>query len=383
MQRSEPCPSCGGTHWLPLPGWSRAAMLSDGRFLEAELNKEHCRDCRLLRHARPPSKEKLEAIFREGYELYAHPAGGGFEMQRQRRYADWVLALIGTRQVETVFEIGAGNGSFLTELHRRMPDWQLSGVEPSSVAAGHARNAGFDIQTGMLQDIDVSEADADIVLAINVVEHAHDPAAFLAHAATALSEEGCLIVICPDGERPSSELLVYDHLHSFTALALDNIARKAGLTVAQRMIAPVSLGPFQAFLLRRMNAADETARIGAPAQGLYEWRYRFLLAWHQLDAALLQRVEAAGENVWAFGGGESAQMLRTYAPETWSRVSGVLSDVAGFFDGQPVRIYGPAAERQARTLLLAVRPEIQGAVANRLTHDGNNVVLWDDLILGG
>ncbi|WP_168713214.1 class I SAM-dependent methyltransferase [Parvibaculum lavamentivorans] len=358
-------------------------MLSDGRFLEAQLNKEHCRDCRLVRHVSPPSKDQLEAIFKEGYELYAHPAGDSFEMQRQRRYADWILALIGARPVETVFEIGAGNGSFLTELHRRMPDWRLKGLEPSPIAAGHARESGFDIQTGLLQDIDVSGADADIVLAINVVEHAHDPTAFLSHAVTAVADNGCLIVVCPDGERPSSELLVYDHLHSFTALAIDNIARKAGLTITQRVIAPVSLGPFQALLLRRSSEADESARIGAPAQGLYEWRYRFLLAWHQLDSALVQRIESAGGNVWAFGGGESAQMLRTYAPETWSRVAGVLSDVPGSFDRQPVRIYGPSTDGQPRTLLLAVRPEIQGAVANRLTHDGNKVVQWDDLILGG
>lgn len=355
-------------------------MLSDGQLIRSALKKEHCKSCQLLRHVSPPSQRDLDEIFRREYTLYARAPGGDFEAQRQRRYADWALSMTGRRTGQSLFEIGAGNGSFLLQLQQRVPTWTLAGLEPSSVAAEFARHAGLDIQTATLDEISEPEISADIVLAINVLEHTEYPETFLRQAASLMKSSGCIIVICPDGERPSSELLVYDHIHTFTADSIHNIAQAAGLVVERRTIAPAPLGPFQAFLLRSRNKSSEIIQIASSRSDLYERRHRFLTAWHNLDDALFERVCQFEGEIWAFGCGENAQMLRSYAPKTWNLVSCIIADITGDFDGVPVQKYQPATVNGKRTLLLAVRPEVQRKVADRLQDEGHLVIRWDDLM---
>ena len=380
MQKSKPCLSCGGTEWRPLPHWENASMLSDGQLVRYELKKEHCKSCQLLRHVSPPTQSDLDDIFKRGYTLYARAPGDDFEMRRQHRYVGWVLSMVDQQPECSLFELGAGNGSFLLQLQKLAPTWKLAGLEPSAVAAEFARHAGFDIQIATLAELNTPKSQADIVLAINVLEHAEDPVAFLRHSALLMKNAGCIVIICPDGERPSSELLVYDHIHSFTTRSIHNIARAAGLIVESRSVAPEPLGPFQAFKLRGAHDKPSAVSLISSPDDLYERRDCFLTSWHNLDDALFQRAHRFGEEIWAFGCGENAQLLRTYAPKTWGLVTGVTADVKGDFDGTPINQYQPALKDRSRTLLLAVRPEVQGDVAKRLQDDGHRVIQWDDLM---
>ncbi|MNW06697.1 hypothetical protein D3C71_2031450 [compost metagenome] len=84
--------------------------------------------------------------------------------------------------------------------------------------------------------------------------------------------------------------------------------------------------------------------------------------------------------MWAFGSGENAQLLRAYAPKVWSKVQGVVADSAGVFDGKPIALYQAARTGGKRTILLAIRPGIQGVVEGRLSADGHTVIRWDDLV---
>lgn len=355
-------------------------MLSDGQLMHADLKKEHCSICQLVRHVLSPSQRDLDLIFKDNYTLYARPPGGEFEAQRQLRYVEWVLSITGKTPGQSLFEIGAGNGSFLLQLRNLVPTWTLCGLEPSSTAAEFANFAGFDIRTSTLDELDKSEIGADITLAINVLEHTEDPISFLRQAASITKKSGRVMIICPDGERPSSELLIYDHVHSFTTNSIHNIAHAAGLSIERRTVAPELIGPFQAFLLRPADGKNERPPENKPPHDLYNRRLRFLTAWHKLDDALYQRVSQSGEKIWAFGCGENAQILRTYAPKTWSLVSGITADLVGEFDGAPVHLYQSANETLSGTLLLAVRPEVQNAVAKRLQLDGHRTIQWNDLM---
>jgi 2-polyprenyl-3-methyl-5-hydroxy-6-metoxy-1,4-benzoquinol methylase len=355
-------------------------MLSDGQLVHADLKKEHCKNCQMVRHVSPPSQEGLDRIYKENYTLYARPPGDNFEAQRQLRYVEWVLSITGQKPGQSLFEIGAGNGSFLLQLRNLTPTWTLRGLEPSSVAAEFANHAGFNIHTSTLDEVDKSLINADIVLAINVLEHTENPVDFLRQAASITKNTGRVLIICPDGERPSSELLIYDHVHSFTANAFHNIANEAGLSIEQRIIAPQSIGPFQAFLLCPTKREIEYQPDNLSSPDLYNQRLHFFTAWHNLDDALFQRARQSDEKIWAFGCGENAQILRTYAPKTWGLVSGITADLTGEFDGVAIQQYRPANKVHGRTLLLAVRPEIQNAVAKRLQLDGHRTIQWDDLM---
>lgn len=350
-------------------------MLSDGRSIIASLEKEECRNCGLMRHISSPSQEEIEAIFSQDYALHARLTNSIFEDQRQRIYAEWILDLLRDRKVNSVFEIGAGTGSLMAELQRRAPSWRLKGVEPVPAAVSH-RTADLDIERGLLRDIDTRSLKVDVVLSVNVIEHVHNPLEFLQQSKMALTDDGCIVVICPDGDRPTTEMLIYDHIHSFTSRAIEGIAKSADLAVIDRQTAPPALGAFQAILLARGFSKWVAPRM---ADDLFERRMRLFSCWQKLDDALYERIRDC-PNLWAFGGGENAQLLRAYAPNTWNKVRGILADSAGFFDARPITRYEAASASRARTVLLAVRPEIQIAVAQRLINDGNSIIRWDDLV---
>lgn len=350
-------------------------MLSDGRSIEAPLEKQHCDACGLIRHSILPSQAEIEAIFDQDYTLHTRLLNNSYEKLRQSRYADWIIDLLQGRAVSSVFEVGAGTGALMAELRRRSPAWKYSGVEPVAAAAAQV-SEGLDIQVGLLRDIDTSTLHVDVVLSVNVIEHVHDPIAFLKQSRAALVDGGCVIVICPDGDRPTTEMLIYDHIHSFTARALEVIAHLAGFSVLCRHTAPSALGAFQAVLL--VPGAD-CAISDPPISSLYDKRFRLMERWQKLDEMLIRRIGECS-SLWAFGAGENAQLLRAYAPLTWKLVGGLLGDESGFFDGRPLSLYGSTQIEAGSKILLAVKPEVQGEVAQRLAVNGDTVIRWDDLV---
>lgn len=350
-------------------------MLSDGRSIAAPLEKKHCEVCGLIRHSSPPSQAAIEAIFSRDYALHARLVDNAFETQRQSLYADWILDLLGPSTIDSIFEIGAGTGSLMTELRRRAPHLRLKGVEPVVSAVSEAAT-DLDIEVGLLRDIDTASLRVDVVLSVNVIEHVHDPIEFLLQSRAALSEGGRIVVVCPDGDHPSTEMLIYDHIHSFTLRSFEEIAQRAGLKITDRQPAPTALGAFQAVVL----VLGPDAPVASPMiDDLYEQRSNFLHRWLQLDQALLERVGDC-PSLLAFGSGENAQLLRAYAPGVWGKVQGIVADSTGVFDGKPIALYEPAKTGGERTILLAVRPGIQGIVEGRLAADGHTVIRWDDLV---
>lgn len=350
-------------------------MLSDGRSIAAPLEKMHCEVCGLIRHSSPPSQAVIEAIFSRDYALHSRLVDNAFEAQRQSLYADWILDLLGPSTIDSIFEIGAGTGSLMAELRRHAPHLRLKGVEPVVPALSEAAT-DIDIEVGLLRDIDTASLKVDVVLSVNVIEHVHDPIEFLLQSRTALSKGGRIVVICPDGDHPSTEILIYDHIHSFTLRSFEKIARRADLKITDRQPAPAALGAFQPVVL---VPGPDVSLASPMIDDLYEQRSSFLHRWQQLDQALLERV-ADYPSLWAFGNGENAQLLRAYAPRIWSKVHGIVADSAGVFDGKPIALYEAARTGGERTLLLAVRPGIQGIVEGRLTADGHTAIRWDDLV---
>src|SRR5262245_51696097 len=214
------CEACGSADVRPLPALAGQSMLSDGRVVPLPLRRIACRNCGLAAHAEPPSAETTSRFFDGGYDLYAHPPGNRFERERQRRYAKWLSSLVGSARPASVFEIGCGNGSLLLELRGLWPSASLAGLEPASAAARHAREAGFDVMQGFLESSARPAAAADLVLSVNVIEHSPEPIRFLRFFRDCMAGLGRGIIICPDGDVPSAELLIFDHLHSFSAAAL-------------------------------------------------------------------------------------------------------------------------------------------------------------------
>lgn len=354
-------------------------MRSDGALVDAPLAKVGCGACGLVRHATMPTREVVASQFGDDYALYAHAPGGAFERARQAAYARWILDQLGDWTPASVFEVGCGNGSLLLELAGTWPGACLSGVDPSPAAIAHARAAGVRAAEGYLDDAYAGDAQ-DLVIAINVIEHTRDPRGFLAAAARLLAPGGRLLIVCPDGDRPSSELLVHDHFYTFSRQALLTLAQSEGLVALSQQQAPDVLGEFQSLLARRGDTDDAPPAM-SDATALHAARTAYLQAWAGLDAHLLARIDPA-RPVWCFGVGEATRMLHAYAPLASRAIAGYVADApAGVtFAGRPLLDYAALDRTLRPQVLLGMRPRVQPRVARRLEEDGMQAIRWDDVV---
>jgi SAM-dependent methyltransferase len=375
------CPACGGDlHALPeLP---QQSMLSDGRIVPDALRRIACTTCGLAMLLDPPGDAAAHRIFAADYDLYAHAPGNTYERERQRRYADWIRDIAATLPHGRVFEVGCGNASLLAELRELWPEANFAGIEPAPAAVPYARQAGFVVQQGFLESGELASAPADLVLSVNVIEHTPDPVRFLRAFGDCMTGSGRGIVICPDGDTPSAELLIRDHLYSLSEAALRRFCDAAGLGVAGRWKSPPGLHGFQAVLVQR--PAGGPAPVSDPptaAATLFEARKALLSRWQLLDARLEQRTAGIAE-IGCFGIGEAAQLLRAYAPGLWRKFALFTVDGGdGQLDDRPVLDYAALKPVAGRAFLLAVRAELQEIIGRRLKGDGHETVAWADLVL--
>ena len=282
--------------------------------------------------------------------------------------------MLGDAPVTSLFEAGCGNGSLLQELRRQRPAWRLSGLEPAPGAVAEAQAAGLHVREGYVGGEDLPDK-ADVVVAINTAEHVEDPVEFLRLLGDCLAPDGRLVIVCPDGDVPGVELLIYDHVHSFSRSALYRIAKSAGFNVIRHEPSPGALGTFQGLVLTRNGTSIAEPPV---PPSLMTQRQSYLQAWRDLDASLLVRCPS---QLVAFGAGEAAGLLRVYAPQTWSRVRGVTLDGgSGDYAGLPVIDYASLKPDASQAVLLAVRPAVQGTLAARLEADGHVPIRWDDLV---
>jgi SAM-dependent methyltransferase len=352
-------------------------MASDWRLVAEPLGKRACQQCGLIARPLTPA---IRHLF-DSYELYAHAPGPGHEAVRQGRYAQWIAAHL-DRPPALVFDAGCGNGSLLCALAAVWPGAALEGCDRSGASVAHGAAAGLSVWQGSPASRAASAA-PDLVVSVNVIEHTPDPAAFVRELSDVLGEGGTLVLICPDGSNPSVELLVADHLSSFTSTHLTGLVARPGLTATGTDQAPPELGAFQMVVARKgtSTAAGTTPVLsGATVEPDVSSRVAaasaFLERWRALDGQLAPRVP---DGSVCFGVGETAGLLRAYAPRTWTAVCACTSDDAteALFGITPVV---PLDFVPATTpILLAVRPADQPRVAARLAGRFPRVISWYDV----
>jgi SAM-dependent methyltransferase len=352
-------------------------MASDWRLLATPLRRHACLACGLL----ATRTQFSSGLFEDHYALYAHsPTDVRRERERQRAYARWILDACHragkTAQPRFVLDVGCGNGSLLLALKAHWPSATLIGCDPSAEAVAHAAGAGCTIWQGTASSVP-SRVQADVVVSVNVIEHTDDPLAFLRNLRGGLTDDGTLVLICPDGGKPGVELLIADHVHSFAARHLCSLLERAGLAPRDVEQAPTALGSFQLIIAGTAQAAPEAL---SPLTTVDVSACRsYLQQWSALDAQLLSRIGDGG--VSCFGIGEAAGLLRAYTPRTWQRVRSCTAD-----EVRPSSRFGslPAVPLEQisadATLLLAVRPQDQPGLAARLSSRFARVISWHDLI---
>ena len=207
-------------------------------------------------------------VFASGYELYGHAPGAPRETGRQVAYADWIGSFTRARP-RHVLDVGCGNGSLLLALRRCGPR-----RDAASTRRPRARTRASSGNRRQAATVDSCRAAADLVICVNVLEHTEDPPRFLHHLAGA-TDDGDVIVVCPDGRHPWTELLIADHLWSFMPAHLARWFDATGLHVTAIAAAPPSLGAFMLLRGTRARTSIRVATASSPSADLRDARTQY------------------------------------------------------------------------------------------------------------
>ncbi|MEM6622009.1 MAG: class I SAM-dependent methyltransferase [Pseudomonadota bacterium] len=370
------CRFCGSRLvTLPHPHPAQA-MLSDGRIWPEPLAKVWCTGCGAVAHVDPPDAAHVRRFDDGAYDLGADPCAA--DASRNQAYTDLIRAWSGPLPAR-VLEIGCGSGQTLAGLAEAWPETRCLGLEAAAQLAARPGADQITIVHGFVEDLAPPKQPYDLIYAINVIEHAADPAAFLQAAQRQLAPGGRILLVCPAAEPPNLELVFLDHIHTFTPTALSHAAAAAGLVISTCDTAPPGLAGFQIAVLVHRDAGETRAKSVDIAETAPANPTVYLSAWQGLDALLQTRLAGTG-TVDVFGAGEMAALIRCYAPQTWERVRTLLVDsLAGARAlDRPVRLLTEVAKPDA--ILIATHPRAQPTLAARLRAAGHRPVVFNDVI---
>lgn len=138
-----------------------------------------------------------------------------------------------------LLDVGCGDGEALDIL--RLLGWQTTGVELDPKAVEAARALGLDVRPGSLHDVGFADQTFDLVTSSHVIEHVHDPLAFLIEQRRVLRPGGRLLAVTPNAAGPMHNkwteywrgLEPPRHLTLFTKASLEKLANAAGFAEAR------------------------------------------------------------------------------------------------------------------------------------------------------
>ncbi len=116
--------------------------------------------------------------------------------------------------------------------------WQVEGVDFDPEAIENARRKGLTVHAGSLAEQAFPDESFDVVVMSHIIEHVHDPIAFLRHANRLLRPGGRIILATPNAWSLGHRLWEGDwvslatpyHLFIFNPLALARVLHEAGFS---------------------------------------------------------------------------------------------------------------------------------------------------------
>lgn len=275
------CPACGANDQTP-------------KFEKNGIAYVECKGCQTFYvNPRPPS-DVLDWFYR-GSPNYAYwnevifPAS---ETARLERIfvprVDRLFELCSKYEVKTnaILEIGAGFGTFCTEVKKRNIFDRVVAVEPTPDLAKTCRGRGLEVLELPVEQIQLGDNELfDVVASFEVIEHLFAPKDFVGHMTRLLKPGGIMMLACPNGLGfdietlgAASNTVDHEHLNYFNPKSLAGLLAQSGLELlesftpgkldAELVRNKILLGEFdvskQPFLKKIL--VDEWGQLGAAFQ---------------------------------------------------------------------------------------------------------------------
>lgn len=203
-----------------------------------------CRSCGLMRTNPRPSPGTIGFYYPEDYHPYrntrvAGPSGRlGALKARIKPLARRFFEFNGTRLPPLapgrMIEIGCASGGFMHQMAQQ--GWDVSGIEFSAAAAGHARDLGYPVHTGPIESAPDPSVPVDLVVGWMVLEHLHGPVEALRRLHRWTRPNGWLVLSVPNAASLEFRLFkdrwyalsLPTHLYHFTPGTLQRVLNAGG-----------------------------------------------------------------------------------------------------------------------------------------------------------
>jgi SAM-dependent methyltransferase len=140
--------------------------------------------------------------------------------------------------VDYIIDVGSGHGIFLDEWRAHDPKASLVAIEPSASLAGVCSSKDLYVIQDMVENVADLENSADLLVCFEVLEHVHNPLAFLQSLIKLVRPGGMILVttLCIDGfdlqilwDR-SHQIMPPHHINFPSVAGLRNLFTRAGAT---------------------------------------------------------------------------------------------------------------------------------------------------------
>jgi SAM-dependent methyltransferase len=134
-----------------------------------------------------------------------------FHITRLKKIAKYMDQTMITKAA--ILDLGCRTGHLL-EAFRDLGYKDLTGIEISPRAVKICKGRGLNVYEGDIHELDCEKNQFDLVLAIHVLEHCHDPAAALNEISRVIKRGGLLVVEMPIQE-PQEVPTQFEHYYIF------------------------------------------------------------------------------------------------------------------------------------------------------------------------
>lgn len=380
------CCLCESSVWLRIPDpVATRSITTAGNLLREHLSKGQCRNCGLMQRINTAFVGDSD-FYEEKYgDYYGRPGAHTYDAPRYKVMAEWMRAHLTGFEPRSILDVGCGAGWSMIATRSHFPKSEIEGVEPSRVNAELARQAGFNVHLAKIGDDSQIKKGYDLIYANNVLQHVLSPIDFLEELSEHLSDQGLLVLICPDASRPSNEMLMCDHNYSFRPEDLLRLAENSGFYVRSWQQNPdnVTVLDKQLVVLAKGHGTHATLGRGTVRYSpdrLYRARCEYVESWQRVHQSLCRQIEDLS-HVYNFGSSSWTWLLAGYCPEYWGRVECCVVDR---FSGKCLdKLVKPLSEvpRELNdALVLGVNPVTQPSFAERFEAEGRRVIRWDDYV---
>lgn len=288
------CPACGSATRTP-------------KFTKNGIDYVDCDACRTFYVSPRPSPGVLDWFY-SGSPNYAywnsHIFPASEHARRQHIFRPRVDRLLGICQkygvaTEALLEVGAGFGTFCSELMERRVFAKVVGVEPTPGLAATCRQRGIEVLETPVEHLAIEESGQfDVIASFEVIEHLFSPMEFVGHMRRLLRPGGLMMLTCPNGLGFDIETLGtlsssvdHEHLNYFNPMSLSDMLTRAGMEVLESF----TPGRLDAELVRNQALSGSFNLVDQPFL-----RKVLVEEWEQHGAAFQEFLVARGlsSNLW-------------------------------------------------------------------------------------